>query len=162
MKIYQISVILLSLSLYGCVNKKAAVKIDLNSKIKEKCIYLENASSMDSISLNFCTLIPIHWDSIVVLTAYISPEKLDELKFDNTTVTDKFYDRMDDHSVTMLYIEKNSIIGYSTYIGYIDIYNLSHQKYQGHMIFTRDQCDNFFIKKTHKLKYKFKFVSTIQ
>jgi len=142
---YFIFIFLVSI-VFGCRSDKNLTKIDLNSIVKQKCILL-NKSAQDSINLNLCSMIPLKWDSIIVLTPYIPIAKLRELPLKNSNLLSSFYKELDDTSLTLLYIHKNQILGYSIYTRDIDIIAISQKKYYGHMIVTKDQCNYLFIKK---------------
>jgi len=146
-KFYVYIAILSILLLQSCIEKKIP-NVDLKNAIDTKILKLKNEIKSDSAKLELCSLIPLKWDSLVVVTGYATPQLLDGFNFKNPGVLKQMVNQTPENSYTLLYVRSNSIVGYSYFEhSLVDFNMLSTQRHQGFTVMQEKECANLMIRK---------------
>lgn len=154
---YFLSMVLLC-AFCTCKPNRDIQAIDLNTRIKSLSVKLLNDSTKDKIEVNFCQLVPLAWDTILVVGPYQSILKFDALKLNNEEVFKRYYEVADDSKTTLFYVKNRVIIGYSYYNNAPPIFNVPVKVKNDIWIITRNLCSSIYLIKNQQNRLQIKLI----
>lgn len=139
--------LIMTLAFLACKDNRVE-KVNLKNAVDSKIAALKKNSKSDRLKLDLCVLIPLKWDSLVVVTGYATPQTLSGFKFENQHALGQFIDMVPESSYMLLYIKSNNIVGYSDLpLPVLDFSRISNHAHLGFTIMYEKDCRNLIIRK---------------